>query len=148
MEFAIRQLVEVAVRALSPGINDPYTAISVLDRLGVSLCDVACRELANGVTRRDQKIMLVVPAMDYDGLVGAMFNMIRQNAAGHAAVLIRMLEVLTAVASCEKRTDRMQVLRRHAFLVSADAERTIKNESDLEDVRRRHAHFEVTSPHP
>ena len=39
LEFAIRQLVEVAVRALSPGINDPHTAMSVLDRLGASLCD-------------------------------------------------------------------------------------------------------------
>eukprot|EP01036_Dinobryon_divergens_P057747 gene57747-77077_t len=36
LEFAIRQLVEVAVRALSPGINDPHTAISVLDRLGAA----------------------------------------------------------------------------------------------------------------
>jgi uncharacterized membrane protein len=37
LEFAVRQLVEVAVRALSPGINDPHTAISVLDRLGSAL---------------------------------------------------------------------------------------------------------------
>ncbi|MGC1558027.1 MAG: DUF2254 family protein [Methylovirgula sp.] len=41
LEFAVRQLLEVAVRALSPGINDPHTAISVLDRLGSALCDLA-----------------------------------------------------------------------------------------------------------
>ena len=40
LEFAVRQLVEVAVRALSPGINDPHTAIAVLDRLGAALCDI------------------------------------------------------------------------------------------------------------
>ena len=39
LEFSVRQLVEVAVRALSPGINDPHTAMSVLDRLGATLCD-------------------------------------------------------------------------------------------------------------
>ena len=38
LEFAVRQLVEVAVRALSPGINDPHTAVAVLDRLGAALC--------------------------------------------------------------------------------------------------------------
>jgi uncharacterized membrane protein len=144
LEFAIRQLVEVAVRALSPGINDPYTAISVLDRLGASLCDVACRELASGVTRQDDKVMLVVPVVDYDGLVDAMFNMIRQNAAGSPAVLIHMLDVLRAVASCEHQSSRSQVLRRHALLVSEDGERTIKNQSDLGDLRQRLAQFEAT----
>jgi uncharacterized membrane protein len=43
LEFAVRQLVEVAVRALSPGINDPFTAMAVLDRLGATLCAAACR---------------------------------------------------------------------------------------------------------
>ncbi|WP_245333370.1 DUF2254 domain-containing protein, partial [Bradyrhizobium guangdongense] len=38
LRFAVRQLVEVAVRALSPGINDPHTALAVLDRLGAALC--------------------------------------------------------------------------------------------------------------
>ena len=58
IEFAIRQLVEVADRALSPGTNDPYTAISVLDRLGASLCDVAGRGLPTGVTLRDGRPVL------------------------------------------------------------------------------------------
>ena len=49
IEFAIRQLVEVAVRALSPGINDPLTAISVVDRLGAALCDLIPCHLPTGV---------------------------------------------------------------------------------------------------
>ncbi len=53
LEFAMRQLVEVAVRALSPGINDPHTAMSVLDRLGAALCDAAPLHLPTGVTLRD-----------------------------------------------------------------------------------------------
>ena len=93
LEFAVRQLVEVAVRALSPGINDPHTAISVLDRLGAALCDLQPLFLGSGVHLRDQRPVLVVPAVTYDGLVDAMFLMIRQNAAGSAAVLIRLLEV-------------------------------------------------------
>ena len=83
--------------------------------------------------------MLVVPAVNYDGLVDAMFHMIRQNAAGSAAVLIRLLEVLTAAVSCESDPLRLKALHRHADLVMVDAERTVPNPSDLQDVRRRRA---------
>ncbi len=60
-EYAIRQLVEIAVRALSPGINDPHTAISVLDRLALALSEVAPVHLPTGVTMRHGEVALVVP---------------------------------------------------------------------------------------
>lgn len=141
LEFSIRQLVEVAVRALSPGINDPHTAISVLDRLGAALCDAVPLRLSSGVTVRNHRVVLVVPRIDYGGLVDAMFNMIRQNAAGSPAVLIRELEVLTAVASCEHDPPRQAELQRHADLVLQDAERDVSTPADLEDVRHRHQRF-------
>ncbi len=139
LEFAVRQLVEVAVRALSPGINDPHTAMAVLDRLGAALCDVVPVHLNSGVWLRDNRITLVVPAVDYDGLTDGMFHMIRQNAASAPAVLIRLLEVLTAVASREHEPTRITTIRRHAGLVLADAERNVGNSADLDDVRKRHA---------
>jgi uncharacterized membrane protein len=143
LEFTIRQLVEVAVRALSAGINDPHTAISVLDRLGASLCDMAGRNLPNGVWLHNGQTSLLVPSVDYDGLVDAMFHMIRQNAAGSTAVLIRLLDVLTAVATCETRSDRHATLARHADLVGEDGRRTIKNRGDLHDLLGRYAHFDA-----
>ena len=42
--FAIRQLVEVALRALSPGVNDPFTAVECINRLGEGLCIVVRRQ--------------------------------------------------------------------------------------------------------
>jgi uncharacterized membrane protein len=141
LEFAVRQLVEVAVRALSPGINDPYTAMSVLDRLGTGLCDLVPLHLTSGVSMREGRVALVVPNIDYTGLVDAMFHMIRQNAADHVAVLIRLLEVLTAVVSCERDPHRMKTLERHADLVLGDAERDVTTPEDLEDIRKRHAGF-------
>ena len=64
----------VAVRALSPGINDPHTAISVLDRLGAALCDVAPLHLSTGVSLREGRLALVVPSVSYDGLTDTMFH--------------------------------------------------------------------------
>jgi uncharacterized membrane protein len=145
LEFAVRQLVEVAVRALSPGINDPHTAIGVLDRLGASLCDVAPVFLPGGVHLRLGRTVLMTPSIDYGGLCDAMFLMIRQSAAGSPAVLVRMLEVLTAVASRERDAGRVAELRRHADLVLIDAVREVGSASDLADVRRRHGAFERTA---
>jgi uncharacterized membrane protein len=142
IEFAIRQLVEVAVRALSPSINDPYTAISVLERLGASLCSLVDLHLPTNVFSRDERVVLVLESVDYDGLVDASFHMIRQNATSNPAVMIRILEVLTAVASCEPDLERIKRLRRHANLVLTDAKREIPNRTDVDDVISRHRYFE------
>lgn len=141
IEFAIRQLVEVAVRALSPGVNDPHTAISVVDRLGAALCDLAPLRLPSGVVVHEGKPTVVMPAVEYDGLVDVMFHMIRQSGSGSTAVLIRILDVLTAVVSCERQPKRVATLQRHADLVMGDACRAIANPDDLGDVHQRYRGF-------
>ncbi len=141
LEFAVRQLVEVAVRALSPGINDPHTAMSALDRLGAALCEIEPLYLPTGVVMRAGRLALVVPNIQYEGLLDAMFDMIRQNASASAAVLIRMLDVLTAVVSAERDHGRMESLKGHADLVAGDARRTIGTPADLQDINLRHTAF-------
>lgn len=145
LEYAVRQLSEVAVRALSPGINDPFTAGSVTDHLGDALCRVASRHLPSGVTAREGRIVLVQPVTDYAGLCDAMFHMIRQNAAGSVHVLARMLEVLTRVAEVERQADRRVELRRHAGLVIAAARRDVAEPADLLDLEERHRRFEAAA---
>jgi len=144
LEFAVRQLVEVAVRALSPGINDPHTAISVLDRLGAALCEIAPLHLRNGVSVRADRPVLVVPGIEYAGLVDAMFHMIRQNAAGKPSVIIRIMEVLSAVVTCEHDPVRVATLQQHADLALVAAEHNMSVPADLEAVRASHKRFAAT----
>ena len=141
IEFTVRQLVDIAVRALSPGINDPNTAIRVVDRLGAALCLLVTRRMLTGVTARQGRVVLQRDATTYDGMTDAMFHMIRQNAAASPAVLIRMLEVLTVVAQCERCEDRLATLERHAALVLADALRAVPNEQDRKTVQGRAERF-------
>ncbi|MFC6048242.1 DUF2254 family protein, partial [Methylobacterium hispanicum] len=141
LEYSIRQLVEIAVRALSPGINDPFTAGSVVDHLGDALCRIAPRYLATGAVVREGQVVLVHPVTDYDGLCDAMFHMIRQNAAGSVLVLGRMLDVLARVAEVERLADRLRELRRHADLVADAARRGVADPQDLGDLLERHARF-------
>ncbi len=142
LEFAVRQLVEVAVRALSPGINDPFTAMAVLDRLCAALCEVAPRHLPGGAVVRDGRVVLRRRrTTDYDGLCDAMFHMIRQYAAaGSPAVLIRLLETLSRAAAVEARPERRAALRRHADLALAAGRAGTRDSDavlDLEARRRR-----------
>lgn len=136
-EYAVRQLVEVAVRALSPGINDPHTAMSVLHRLGAALCDLAGSHLPNGVFLREGQVALVVPKVSYAALSDLMFHMVRQNAQGTPAVLIRLLDVLIAVASCEFDAARRKVLLDHAERLCMDARQAVANPLDLQDILAR-----------
>ena len=129
------------MRALSPGINDPHTAMSVLDKLGAALCFLAPRNLKTGVTLQEGQIALVCPSITYDGLADSMFHMIRQNASTSTAVLMRLLKVLTAAARCERRPERLATLSRHANLVASDADANIGNLGDLTELRGRHAVF-------
>ena len=136
IEFSVRQLNEIAVRALSPGINDPFTAGSVIERFGDALCRLAPRHLPTGVVSREGRIVLTLPVSDYDGLCDAMFHTIRQNATGSAYVLIRLLEVLTRVSEVERLTTRCAALRRHGELVKAVAGDV--EEAARADLARRH----------
>jgi uncharacterized membrane protein len=116
LEFAVRQLVEIGLRALSPGINDPFTAIVVMDRLGAALCELVGRDLPTGHTSRDGRLRLSRPTTDYAGLLDAMFHMLRQAGADQPAVMIRLLEVLGEIGAVEQDPDRRRSLWRHAGL--------------------------------
>jgi len=116
----------------------------VLDRLGSALCELAPRQLPTGVFMREGRVALVIPVVDYGRLTETMFGLIRQNAAGSAAVLKHLLEVLTAVAGCERDPGRAALLRHHACLVLVDAERSVENADDLADIRRSFVTFEIT----
>ncbi len=145
LEFGVRQLVDVAVRALSPGINDPQTAIGVLDRLGSSLCELAARYLPNGKTFHDGSLRVTRPCVDYVGLCDAMFHGIRQNARGSAIVLIHMLDVLAKVSEVERDPGRRIVLQRHVQLVLDETRRAAFDREALAAVRKRERAFYTAS---
>lgn len=143
LDFVVRQMVEVAVRALSPGVNDPNTAISVLDRLGSLLCEIAPLNLPSGVVVRDGSPALLMPTLGYEELVDNMFGVIRRHAAGDTDVLVRILDVSASVLGCERNRARIAALQTQALLVIADAERSIGNSADLKHVRQHYLRFET-----
>jgi uncharacterized membrane protein len=99
LEYSLRQLVEIALRALSAGINDPFTAIAVVDRLGAALEEIFERSLQPAVwCDKDGEARVIAQRSDAQGLTDAAFDAIRQAASGIPAVLIRMADVLGQLA--------------------------------------------------
>lgn len=139
LEYAINQLVEIALRALSPGINDTFTAIGCIDRLGSALSLLARRRMPRTAHRDDDgALRVVVHPNTFTGAMDAAFDAIRQNSAHHAAVIIRMLEVLQAVAMFAHTRERREVIHKHADMILRAAERNLPEENDIRDMRRRH----------
>ncbi|HUF46024.1 MAG TPA: DUF2254 domain-containing protein [Aestuariivirgaceae bacterium] len=108
LEYSVRQLVEIALRALSPSLNDPHTAIAVIDRLAAALEIVSGRSLpAKEYRDNDGRLRVIVDTTDYEGLVEAAFNQIRQAANANVSVLIglghRLADLLQIAASAEQR---------------------------------------------
>lgn len=99
LEFSIRQLVEVALRALSPGINDPFTAITVLDQLGANFQLILSRQLPpTNFYDENGKLILVCDRLDASGLAETAFAQIRQAAVGKPDVLIHLTDTIRRIA--------------------------------------------------
>jgi len=139
-EHGIHQLVEVAVRALSPGVNDPYTALSCVDWLGAMLCRVGPRPLRS--PRRadaEGRLRLQVDPIDFEGLLAAAFQQIRQFGRTTPAVSIRVLELLERVAgSVAGRESRREAVRTQADTVLTAALSEGLQPCDREDLEARH----------
>ncbi|MEP7246110.1 MAG: DUF2254 domain-containing protein [Gammaproteobacteria bacterium] len=144
IEYSVTQLTDIAIRALSPGINDPNTAIRAVDRLGAALCVLAGRHLPSGIIVRQGLVVFERDTTTYAGLMDAMFHTIRQSAEHSPSVLIHLLEVLGKVAECEHWLPRVVELDRHAGLILADGLRTIQNIADRETLTGRLADLSRT----
>lgn len=140
VEFPIRQIVELGVRALSPGINDPTTAVACVNQLSVGLCQVADRPMPPSVLTDDEGRARVRQddPLTFPRLVGVSFDEVRQMAGAHVVVYLHLLEALTSVAGCTQRTDRLEVVRRQGELVWERAQQAVAQAADLEAVRERH----------
>lgn len=138
VECALLELVELAVRALSAGINDPFTAINCIDRLGASLGRIAACAIPQSEHRDEEGVVRVVmPVVTFSDLLESAFNQIRQHGSGNTAVLIRVVEALGEVArQCTRPSDGEAVLR-HVTMIEREGEESIHEPNDREDLRRR-----------
>jgi uncharacterized membrane protein len=138
--FGIDQLVEIAIRALSPAVNDTFTAMTCIDWLGDSLCKIAV-EWHPQAFHRDGlgTIRLITAPVSYERLVQRSFEKVRQAASGMPAVLIRQLDALSKIMAVAP-ADRSQVVLDQAAMIQRVNERTVPEAADRADIT---AHYEA-----
>ena len=141
-QLAIDQLVEIAIRALSPAVNDTFTALTCIDWLGDGLGKMARRRLPHGIYRDTAGHVRVLDVpLRYERFLNHGFDKIRQAGRGMPAVAIRQLEALTAIATCTIDDGQRSAVARQAEMILRSAEEAIAERNDREDVL--HAHRQV-----
>lgn len=138
-EYALHQMVEIAIRALSPGINDPYTANACINNLTAELCYLTgIRFPSKYRYDSDNLLRIIAESPTFDGMLGAAFNQIRQYAEGSPPVVIRLMDALITISRFAGNAEQQSAIHLHADMVWNTAQRSFKEKHDLEVIRERY----------
>ena len=139
IEHLINQLVEIAVRALSPGVNDPFTAINCIDYLGSALSELARRRLPlPWHFDAEDRLRLITRPQTFNSALAAAVDQIRQYGRHDVAVTIRLLEMLATVLPSTRSEEQRRALVRQAAMIERRSHDDLPTEEDRRDVRRRY----------
>jgi uncharacterized membrane protein len=137
--FAIDQLVEIAIRALSPAVNDTFTALTCIDWLAAGLSRVSGRSLEEGVYRdRFGRVRLIESDPSYARMVNRAFDKVRQAARGMPAVIIRMMDALTNIMDQTTSGEQRRILARQAEMIFESAQESVPDANDRRDIGVRY----------
>jgi uncharacterized membrane protein len=123
--FGIRQIVDVALKALSPGINDTTTAVICIDYLTAILVRAADRVI--DPWRRDEAgvVRLTTDGPTFTSLVNESFDQIRRNGAGNVTILRRLLDSIELLETATHSRQRRRTLSDHVRAVDEVAARSV-----------------------
>jgi uncharacterized membrane protein len=139
VEFPLSQLVEIAVRALSPGINDPFTAIRCIDHLGAALCHLAHKQIPSPYRYDDDnKLRVIADPVTFAGMTDTAFNQIRQYGQSSVAVTIRLLEAIAVIAEHTGNKKHRAALLRHANMIQDGSQEALPEGQDRKDIEERY----------
>lgn len=143
-EFSIHQMVEIASRALSTGVNDPFTAIACIDNLTATMCSLAQIDFPSKYRfDKENDLRVIAVTLTFEGVLDAAFNQIRQFSAGSPAVIIRLMESLITISQFTTSVSDNNAVKRHAKMVLNVGKESIKEEMDLEDLLARSKKLKV-----
>jgi uncharacterized membrane protein len=135
--FGIRQLVDMACKALSPAVNDPYTAVQAVDHLSVIFCALAVRPLGDYVAGDpDGSGVVIVPGRRFGDYLGTMCGLIRRYGSGEPTLVMALLRLLGNCAAVLAADDpaRWAAVGAQTDLILDDASRNTGQPADLEPV--------------
>jgi len=137
VEYAVNQLTEMAVRAMSPAINDPFTAMTCLDYIGAGLAlFVRQGAISPNIYDSHGQLRLVFDPVTFDELLSAAFDMLRHASSDNANVLLHMLETINVISQETKSPDAREKLLRHVTLIQGESQAGSLVEADRQSIRQ------------
>ena len=135
--FLVNELVEIAARALSPGINDPYTAMGCLDWLSVAIHRVARHDIASrhGFDG-DDRLRVWARGFDFEALVSAVFDQLRAYFAGDRNASVHMLERMGDTGEFLRSADQRKLMQAQADALHEAAAQAMTSERDRHAVEQ------------
>jgi uncharacterized membrane protein len=135
--FGIRQIVDVALKALSPGINDPTTAVMSVDYLTAILMYLGNRRIESRYRDDGGVVRLLTRGPTYADMVADAFDQIRSHASGNATVLACLLMAIGRVIAQTAPAGRRRTLAEHARAVLETGQRSLVAPRDRRDFEQR-----------
>lgn len=138
-ENTIHQVVEIASRALSPGVNDPFTAIACIDNLTSTLAYLTRVEFPSKyIFNEKEELRIISEVLTFEGMLDAAYNQIRQFATGSPSVLIRLMEALGELNDIAVSTKHRDAIEKHAEMVMNAGKKHFYEDRDLKDLEKRY----------
>lgn len=135
--FGVRQIVDMALKALSPGVNDTSTAVMCIDYLTTILTRLATRQIPSSLHYHNGDLRMIAKGPGFDSLLAESFDQIRRSAAGNVAIISRMLGSLETIAGQSVSERYRGALRDQVRWLAELAERTIEAPHDLDRTEER-----------
>ncbi len=133
--FGIRQIVDIALKALSPGINDTTTAVMCVEHLAAVLETLAARPIPDRFRAEDGRVRFIASGRSFDVLAALCLNQIRQSASGNTAIMSSLLRAIELAGRQTSDRTRRRTLSRHASLIAGLARDSVSCADDLGPVR-------------
>ncbi|MCA9410538.1 MAG: DUF2254 domain-containing protein [Candidatus Omnitrophica bacterium] len=135
IECCINELVEVAVRALSPGINDPMTALSCIERISAAIGRLAEKEPRRRLWEKEGEPRLLVSEPTFSNILETGFTLIRQYGRDSAPVMIRLLEKLTELTKKVRNKESLEAIEKQVSMIMNSCEKFFPENEDIQDAR-------------
>ena len=132
--FGIRQIVDIALKALSPGINDTTTAVICVDYLTAILARIAPRQIPSSRRYEEGELRVIAKGPNFESLLAESYDQIRNNAQGNVAIMSRMLGALQTLASLTSSPHRRRVIGDQVQWIAELAERSIESVHNRERI--------------
>lgn len=130
-EFGIRQLVDIALKALSPGINDTTTAVTCIEHLSFLLLRCAQRSMPASYRFDDAGLRVIAKGPTFQHLTTLSFSEILESAEANTEILVRLLIAVEQIAKAIRNRQRLLILNNLVIEIEEAAKRSIQSSASL-----------------